>query len=179
MKFVLLIVASALMPVFAHAQETPTPHGHSATESLSRRFAELRRGDGYAIADFFGQQRFRAGKDRWKNGRIFPESAHLIQARARDAKDRRGRSMDARSGAGDLHHLHNQRRRPETDRRCAGQSRRAGKIKMDAVHVAAGIRGRAFSFCRSLHSEAQSRKRLGTPSGRRHAQSAERFAVRS
>ena len=119
---------------------------HTAAESLSCRVAELRRGDRYAIADFFGQQRFRARKDRRKNGRIFSESAHLIQARAGHAEDRRGRSMDARSGAGDLHDLHDQRRRPETGRRRSGRPRRAGKIKMAALHIAARIRRRAVSF---------------------------------
>ena len=89
MKFVLLIIVSALMGVFASAQETPTPI-HTATESLSRRIAELRRGNGDAAADFLGQQRFWSGKDRRKNGRIFSKGAHLIQTRAGDAEDRRG-----------------------------------------------------------------------------------------
>src|SRR5436190_23316815 len=45
---------------------------HTAAESLSCRVAELRRGDGDPITNFFGQQRFWTGQDRWKNGRIFP-----------------------------------------------------------------------------------------------------------
>ena len=36
------------------------------------------------------------------------ETAHLIQACARHAEDWGGRSMDARSSAGDLHDLHDQ-----------------------------------------------------------------------
>ncbi|PYJ95425.1 MAG: hypothetical protein DME62_00540 [Verrucomicrobia bacterium] len=107
---------------------------YSAAPSLSRRSAELRRGDGDTIANFFGQQRFRAGQDRWQNGRIFPEGAHLIQARARHAQDRRSRSVDARSSSGDLHDLHNQGRRPEIRRRCTEQSCRASEIEMAALH---------------------------------------------
>src|SRR5262249_17151553 len=120
---------------------------YTAPESLSGRVAELRRRDRYAAPDFFRQQRFWAWEDRRKDGRILPESAHLIQARPRHAENRRSRSMDARSGPGDLHHLHHPGRRPETGWRCARQPRRTGKIEMAALHVATGIRCRAFSFC--------------------------------
>ena len=59
----------------------------SATQSLSCRTAKLRRGNGHTVADFLGQLRFRAGEDRRQNGRILPEGAHFVQARAGDAKD--------------------------------------------------------------------------------------------
>src|SRR5882724_2209607 len=53
-------------------------------ESLCRT-TELRRGNGNAAPDFFRQQQFWPGKDRRQNGRVFSQSAHLFQTRARPA----------------------------------------------------------------------------------------------
>ena len=88
------IAFNACVYVCAGSNNTDT-RNHTAAEGLSRRVAELRRGNRDALTDFLGQQRLRARKDRWKNGRVLPESPHLIQARQRDAEDRRGRPMDA------------------------------------------------------------------------------------
>ena len=41
---------------------------HTAAKGLSRGVAELRRGNRDTITDFFGQQRLRAGENRWENG---------------------------------------------------------------------------------------------------------------
>ena len=91
MRFVFLSVVISVSSLTALAQEKSTP----TAASLPGRAAELRRGDRYSVADFFEQQRFRAGQDRRQNGRILSEGAHFIQARACDAEDRRGRSVDA------------------------------------------------------------------------------------
>src|SRR5947207_3418322 len=48
------------------------------TESCGRA-PELQRGNRDASPDFFGQQRFRAGKDRRQDGRIFSQGARLFQ----------------------------------------------------------------------------------------------------
>ena len=170
------------MRVLASAQEvpTPTPASTPPPRVYPCRVAELRRGDRYAVADFLGQQRFRTGEDRRKNGRIFPESAHLIQARASDAEDRRGRSVDARSGAGDLHHLHDQRRRPETGRRRSRKPRaEQAKLKWLPYTSLLEFVAERFHSAEAYIQKLNPGKDLGTSSAGRNSQGAECLAVRS
>src|SRR5437879_13903583 len=65
---------------------------------------------GNADPDFDEYQLFRAREDRWQDGRIFSQGAHLVQACAWHPRNRFRRSMAARSSAGDVYDLHNPRR---------------------------------------------------------------------
>jgi len=96
MKFVVLTLLCALsLAALVRAQEMPC--AHAATESLSSRAAELRRRYGYTAPDFLDNNDFGPGKIDGRMGEFFRKALNLLQARARDAEDRRGRSVDVGS----------------------------------------------------------------------------------
>src|ERR1700736_374961 len=72
------LVWSAIFGSRHRNRAAETDLGAAGAKGVSSCVAELRRRNGNAITDLFGQLRFWARQDRRQNGGVFPESAHLL-----------------------------------------------------------------------------------------------------